>query len=58
MCLTVSLTFAPILLSSAQFPLLLGSFSQDVLEEVKKEGEVKFCRCWRSATFPFCDVSS
>jgi hypothetical protein len=31
--------------------------SVQVLEEVAKEGEVKFCRCWRSASFPFCDGS-
>ena len=25
--------------------------------EVKDKGEVKFCRCWSSSTFPFCDGS-
>lgn len=30
---------------------------EDVTTEVSHTGEVKFCRCWRSATFPFCDGS-
>lgn len=30
---------------------------EDIQAEVQAIGEVKFCRCWKSATFPFCDGS-
>ena len=30
---------------------------EDITGEVAATGEVKFCRCWRSASFPFCDGS-
>ena len=30
---------------------------EDIQSEVKATGEVKFCRCWKSASFPFCDGS-
>ena len=30
---------------------------EDVKAAVKETGELKFCRCWKSAAFPFCDGS-
>jgi CDGSH-type Zn-finger protein len=30
---------------------------EDIEAEVAEAGEVKFCRCWKSTTFPFCDGS-
>ena len=30
---------------------------EDIKEHVLATGEVKFCRCWKSAEFPFCDGS-
>ena len=30
---------------------------EDIEAEVAASGEVKFCRCWKSAKFPFCDGS-
>ena len=28
-----------------------------IAAQVKADGDVKFCRCWKSANFPFCDDS-
>ena len=30
---------------------------EDITAEVAEIGEAKFCRCWKSASFPFCDGS-
>ena len=30
---------------------------EDIAAQVASDGDVKFCRCWKSANFPFCDDS-
>ena len=28
---------------------------EDIAAQVASDGDVKFCRCWKSKTFPLCD---
>ena len=30
---------------------------EELAASANEEGQVKFCRCWKSASFPFCDGS-